>query len=85
MPEQTPHILDVEQVDLAELVAILRGRETELVGSLTGRSRMRDLVAQHLECSMLEAETLVDTLISQGFAHLEQDHEGREGWRLAPE
>ena len=85
MPEQTPPLLDVEHVDLAELVAVLHGREAELVGSLSGRSRMRDLVAEHLACSMLEAETLVDTLISQGFVHLEQDNEGREGWRLAPE
>jgi len=72
MSEPGPHILDVEQVDLAELVEILRGRETELVGSLTGRSRMRDIVAEHLDCSMLEAEQLVDTLIAQGFVHLER-------------
>jgi hypothetical protein len=85
MTQQRPHILDVEQVDLAELVEMLRGHEVELVGSLTGRSRMRDLVAQRLDCSMLEAETLVDTLIAQGFAHLEHDPEGREGWRLASE
>jgi hypothetical protein len=83
MDEPGPHILDVEQVDLAELTEVLREREPELGGSLDGRSRMRDIVAAHLDCSMLEAETVVDTLIAQGFAHLEQDPEGREGWRLA--
>lgn len=74
--------LDVEQIDLADLAAVLRPHEPELAGSLDGRSRMRDIVALHLECSMLEAEELVDTLVSQGFAHLEHDPEGREGWRL---
>ncbi len=75
--------LDVEQIDLAELLEVLRGRETELEGALDGRSQMRDIVAEHLGCSMLEAEDLVDTLVARGFAHLERDEEGREGWRLA--
>jgi hypothetical protein len=75
--------LDVEQVDLAELLAILRHRENDLEESLAGRSLMRDIVAAHLGCSMLEAENLVDTLIARGFAHLERDSEGRERWRLS--
>ena len=77
--------LDMEQVDLAELVDVVRASETPLIGTLTGRSHMRDLVAAHLECSMLEAEELVDTMIAQGFAHLERDPEGLEVWRLAME
>lgn len=75
--------LDVEQIDLADLMMILRDRETELGGDLAGRSNMRDLLVAHLSCSMLEAEELVDTLIARGFAHLERDDEGREGWRIA--
>jgi len=75
--------LDVEQIDLAELLEVLRARETELAGALDGRSQMRDIVAEHLGCSMLEAEDLVDTLVARGFARLERDEEGREGWRLA--
>ena len=50
-------------------------------GEIAGRSKMRDLVAAHLGCSLLEAEELVDTLIARGFARLERDPEGRVGWR----
>lgn len=75
--------LDVEQVDLAELLSLLRAHHTELAGELTGRSKMRDLVAGHLGCSLLEAEVLVDTLIARGFARLVRDPEGRVGWRPA--
>jgi hypothetical protein len=74
---------DVEQVDLAELVHVLRGHKAELVGSLSGRSHMRDIVAAHLGCSMLEAENLVDTLVAREYARLERDPEGREWWRLS--
>jgi hypothetical protein len=74
--------LDVESIDLAELARLLRPHEAELVGELDGRSVMRDLVAAHLECSMLEAEELVDTLVVQGYARLVRDPEGLEGWRL---
>jgi hypothetical protein len=75
--------LDVEEVDLAELLHVLRARKQELGGVLDGRSRMRDLVAGHLGCSLLEAEELVDTLIARGFAHVVHDPEGRDGWRLS--
>jgi hypothetical protein len=75
--------LDVEQIDLAELLDVLRRQENDFEDSLAGRSLMRDIVAAHLGCSMLEAENLVDTLISRGFAHLERDSEGQERWRLS--
>ena len=74
--------LDVEQIDLAELTDVLRPHEVELEDDLAGRSRMRDVVAAHLGCSLLEAENLVDTLVLRGFAQLEQDPEGRTFWRL---
>jgi hypothetical protein len=77
--------LDVEQVDLAELASVLRPHEAELVGAITGRSQMRDIVASYLECSLLEAEELVDTLVARGFARMKRDREGREGWRLVAE
>lgn len=83
-PTSMPN-LDIEQVDLAELVEVLRSTGVPLIGELTGRSQMRDVIAEHLECSMLEAEELVDTLISLGFARLLRDPEGLEGWRLSPE
>ncbi|MDB4935508.1 MAG: hypothetical protein JWP87_2480 [Labilithrix sp.] len=77
------HVLDVEQVDLAELCSVLRGHESELQGELEGRAVMRDIVAERLGCSMLEAENLVDTLVLRGYARLEHDPERGEGWVLA--
>lgn len=78
MPE-----LDLEQVDLAELRDLLLGHEPELAGDLDGLTQMRDLVAAHLECSLLQAEELVETLVAQGYAQLQRDPEGREGWRIS--
>ena len=76
--------LDVEQVDLAVLLAAIRTRvESPLAGSVVGRTHMRDVVADHLGCSALEAERLVDTMVSRGFVHLERDVDGRETWRLS--
>jgi hypothetical protein len=76
--------LDVEQVDLAALVeAIRRCFDSDLAGTLLGRTLMRDVVAAHLGCSALEAEQLVDTMIAQGLARLERDDEGRDVWRLS--
>ena len=75
--------LDVEQVDLAELRDLLGRQDAGFAGALDGLSQMRDVVADHLGCSMLEAETLVDTLVARGFARFERDPEGREGWRLS--
>ena len=75
--------LDVEAVDLGVLVDVVHeSTEAPLAGALVGRSQLRDIVADHLECSMLEAEELVDTMVSRGFARLERDDEGREVWHL---
>jgi hypothetical protein len=75
--------LDVESIDLAQLARdVMRRCEAPLVGPLTGRSQLRDIVAGHLGCSLLEAEELVDTMIARGFARLEPDGEGREVWRV---
>jgi hypothetical protein len=76
-------VLDVEQVDLAELCGVLRAHESELSGALEGRAVMRDIVADRLGCSALEAETLVDTLVLRGYARLAHDPELGEGWLLA--
>ena len=76
--------LDVEEVDLEELAETVRRRsEGALVGSISGRSTMRDIVAMHLGCSLLEAEQLVDTMISRGYAELVRDEDGRQFWRIA--
>ncbi len=75
--------LDVETVDLGRIVDVVHhSPHAPLAGALVGRSLLRDIVADHLACSLLEAEEIVDTMISRGFAQLERDGEGREIWRL---
>jgi hypothetical protein len=65
----------LEDIDLAELTAQLRDRlrATPLIGYLDGRTVMRDAVAEQLDCSELEAEQIVDTMVARGFAHFEGD------------
>jgi hypothetical protein len=63
----------VEDVDLSELRAYLartfEGSPPE--GYMLGRTAMRDAVAAHLGCSLLEAEQLVDTLMARGFVRFD--------------
>jgi hypothetical protein len=76
--------LDVEGIDLQTLVSGLRGSiGPEVAGSVVGRTKVRDAIAERLSCSLLEAELLVDTLVARGFIRLVRDPEGREVWRLA--
>ena len=75
--------LDVEEIDLEKLAEVVKRRsEGPLFGAITGRSIVRDIVAAHLGCSLLEAEQLVDTMVARGFARLERDDEGRQLWRM---
>jgi hypothetical protein len=80
--------LSIEDVDLAELTALIRARFAGAapVGYLVGRTALRDAVAEQLECSTLEAEEIVDTLVARGFLRYEGDpsaalDDGR-GWSL---
>jgi hypothetical protein len=81
--------ISVEDVDLAELTRAVRNRFAGAapVGYLAGRTALRDAVTLELACSDLEAETIVDTLVAQGYARYEGDpqaavDDGR-GWSLA--
>ena len=75
--------LNVETVDLSELVSAVGQRvDSPLEGGVVGRTQIRDLVAAHLGCSLLEAEQLVDTMVGRGFARLEREPDGREFWLL---
>jgi|HubBroStandDraft_2_1064218.scaffolds.fasta_scaffold546441_2 hypothetical protein len=67
--------LAVEDVDLATLTESLRSRfaRARPVGFLEGRTALRDATAEALDCSDLEAEDIVDTLIAQGFVRYEGD------------
>jgi hypothetical protein len=68
------HTLDVEAIDLARLSQRLE----DLVppgarrGVLAGRTAFRDATVELLDCSALEAETLVDTLVARRFLVLQE-------------
>jgi hypothetical protein len=59
--------IDVEAVDLAALANGLRNAISEPpIGEIVGRTVLRDAVVDLLDCSELEAENLVETMISRG-------------------
>lgn len=59
--------IDVEEIDLASLARrLLSAVGSPVEGYVVGRTVMRDAVASILGCSLLEAENLVETLISRG-------------------
>lgn len=63
--------LDVEAIDLSAVAGTLRMRLSEAIpDALEGRTLMRDVVAEHLGASLLEAEEIVDTLVDRGFVRL---------------
>lgn len=75
--------LDVEEVDLATLVDLVRARVgDEVDGAVLGRTRMRDAAQDALDCSMVEAERIVDTIVLRGLVHLERDPLGNAKWKL---
>jgi hypothetical protein len=71
---------DPEAIDLAELVRELRESCGHCIEDVVvGRTLLRDQVVRSLNCSMLEAEQLVDTLIARGFVRQGELSDGREG------
>lgn len=59
--------IDVEEIDLANLARrLLAAVGSPVEGYVVGRTLMRDAVASILGCSLLQAENLVETLISRG-------------------
>jgi hypothetical protein len=62
-----------EDIDLAEVAAALRQvfSDAPPLGYLQGRTALRDAVAVHLDCSLLQAEEVVDTMVSRGFLRYE--------------
>ncbi|MEY4550060.1 MAG: hypothetical protein RL685_6255, partial [Pseudomonadota bacterium] len=66
-----------EAVDLAALARVLAGACGEtVVGAVVGRTQLRDVVVQHLGCSQLEGEQMVDTMVARGFLAQEQLENG---------
>lgn len=79
-------MLDVEAIDLAELTLTLEERVPPgaRAGELDGRTAFRDATMDVLDCSALEAEELVDTLVVRRFLVLERDEEAPI-WRIRPD
>ena len=76
--------LDPESIDLANLSARLRTScGPTFTGAVVGRTVIRDEVATMLQCSLLEAEQLVDTLITRGFVRKETSADGQVQWVIA--
>jgi hypothetical protein len=74
---------DPEEIDLEALVQGLRKTFGAVIeGDVVGRTVLRDQLVRRLDCSELEAEQLVDTLIARGFVEPRKDPEGLGGWRL---
>jgi hypothetical protein len=79
-----PGTLHIEEVDLeavaAHLQAVFSGSPIE--GSVVGRTQMRGALSDHLGCSELDAERLIDTMIGRGFLALQRMPDGRSLWRI---
>ncbi len=72
---------DPEGVDLAQVATHLREAFGERVaGAVIGRTALRNEVVRRLECSELEAEQLVDTMISRGFIVSATQPDAPAGW-----
>jgi hypothetical protein len=65
--------LNVEEIDLSALGAALRRDFDDCVpkGFVRGRTMLRDAVIEHLGCSEVEGERIVDTMIGLGFLRFE--------------
>jgi hypothetical protein len=79
--------LHPEEVDLAELAQSLLADISRdgMVGYLEGRTVLRNYVIEALHSSELEAEELIDTMVSRGYLRFTGDPHGSspEGfWRV---
>ena len=72
---------DPKSVDLALVRGVLEKQCGAFVeGEVVGRTRLRDEVARHLFCSVLDAERIVDTMINRGFLRKITRDNGQTGW-----
>jgi potassium-dependent mechanosensitive channel len=81
--ETTMERFDPEAVDLANLASMLKeaaGRS--VVGAVVGRTRLRDEVVRHLQCSQLEGEQIVDTMVARGFLLQQKTSDGQVYWTI---
>ncbi|HVJ16018.1 MAG TPA: hypothetical protein VM686_11320 [Polyangiaceae bacterium] len=76
-----------EDVDLADLAQSLQSELTgsAVAGYLEGRTALRDCVMDVLGSSELEAEEMIDTMVSRGFLRFSGDPSGSSpagAWRV---
>lgn len=69
--------------DLASYLQTVFGSQPP-VGAIVGRTQMRDAVAEHLGCSQLEAEELVDSMVAQSVLVFEGEPGEPGVWHIRP-
>lgn len=71
---------DVDLHDVAEKIRATCGSLVE--GAVTGRQRLKDLVGEHLGCSALQAEALLDAMVAGKFIVARSDLSGHVEWSI---
>jgi hypothetical protein len=76
--------LDIESIDVRALLRYLAGvfSGAPPEGAITGRTALRDAVAGKLQCSQLQAEEIVDSLVLRGNLRLISSPEAGELWAI---
>jgi hypothetical protein len=74
---------DPDLVDLAGLARHLdEAFPSAPMGSIVGRTQLRDEVARNLKCSLLEAEQMVDTMVARGYLFEQRELDGTVHWMI---
>lgn len=76
-------ILRVDLSALAAQLAEVLGK-SELGGPIVGRTVLRDAVVQALDCSQLQAEQLVDTMVGRNLLVFDREVGEAGVWRICP-
>ncbi len=76
----------LQEIDLASLAINIRSAlPFPATGYLYGKTELRDATVKLLDCSLLEAEQLVDTMVARGFVSYDAEGETAEDpgvWRF---
>jgi hypothetical protein len=77
--------VDAEDLDLSELAGVLRQSLDAgvAIGLVVGLTLLRDLLADHLGCSLLQAERIVETMVDHGFIVLKESPGRPAVWHMA--
>jgi hypothetical protein len=76
--------LELESVDLAKVAQhLMSACGGSVEGAVVGRTRLRDEVVGYLQCSQLEGEQVLDTMINRGFVVKRSEPDGCVHWDIA--